>query len=488
MARRRLSEPHRVDTDPMLMEEYDTNNSVSKKLKQDNGKFIKILAAVCLFVLGIYLFSRKANLEPKEQGLTNACSSAYPGKPLKQYVLMIDAGSSGSRIHVYRFNFCKKNPEIEDEVFEQLKPGLSDYISDPEEAAKSLDKLLKVALKSVPKELHECTPIAVKATAGLRIYKKKSDAVLGAVRHRIKHHFPFPIIDKNGVEIMSGKDEGVYAWITVNYLLEKLNSDAKEGSSVATIDLGGGSVQLVFEPKFQLPYKLEDGEHKFELDFSGRHHVLYQQSYLGYGLNEARSRSHQLLIEANTKNDNEIDSYDHPCFKKGHEIQYLKDGKEYKAIGVATSFDECHTLAKRLFEKEKECRLNPCSFNGIYQPSLKDTFGDNDIYAFSFFYDRTQPFGLNEKFTVKEIKELAKRICNNDKEYFEGNQVALDQLESKPYRCFDVTYLYTLLNTGFDIEDGRLIRTAKKIKNLETGWCLGASIAVLDDKNYCPSK
>lgn len=121
---------------------------------------------------------------------------------------MIDAGSSGSRIHVYRFNYCKKTPEIEDEVFHQLQPGLSSNIDDPEKAAASLDKLMDVALSSVPKDQHHCTPVAVKATAGLRLHREKSDAVLEAVKRRLTKKYPFPLVPEDPVSIMDGKDEG----------------------------------------------------------------------------------------------------------------------------------------------------------------------------------------------------------------------------------------------------------------------------------------
>ena len=86
---------------------------------------------------------------------------------------MIDAGSTGSRIHVYRFNNCGSTPELENEVFEQTKKvegsgsGLSSYKEDAEGAAHSLDPLMEVALKTVPDEYKSCSPIAVKATAGL---------------------------------------------------------------------------------------------------------------------------------------------------------------------------------------------------------------------------------------------------------------------------------------------------------------------------------
>ena len=64
---------------------------------------------------------------------------------------MIDAGSTGSRIHVYKFNNCGPSPELEDEIFEQTPKkeggsGLSSYREDAEGAAKSLDILMETAM------------------------------------------------------------------------------------------------------------------------------------------------------------------------------------------------------------------------------------------------------------------------------------------------------------------------------------------------------
>lgn len=41
---------------------------------------------------------------------------------------------------------------------------------------------------------------------------------------------------------MDGADEGAFQWLTINYLLGNLGKDLR--STVAAIDLGGGSVQL----------------------------------------------------------------------------------------------------------------------------------------------------------------------------------------------------------------------------------------------------
>lgn len=123
---------------------------------------------------------------------------------------MVDAGSMGSRIHTYKFNYCSATPELENETFDHVEPGLSSYGEDAEGAAKSLDMLLDGALNTVPRPLHTSTPIAVKATAGLRLLgEEKSNRILAAVRQRIESRYPFPIIEEQGVAVMDGADEGM---------------------------------------------------------------------------------------------------------------------------------------------------------------------------------------------------------------------------------------------------------------------------------------
>jgi guanosine-diphosphatase len=235
---------------------------------------------------------------------TAYCTSPHtPSKKLVQFALMIDAGSTGSRIHVYKFNNCNPTPALEYEVFKMSRPGLSSYKTDAEAAARSLDELLDVAVKAVPKELQYCSPVEVKATAGLRMLgHDMAQHILDAVRTRLQTHYPFPVSSRaSAVEIMEGRNEGVYAWLTANYLLGTLSPSTSASKSLtntyAVLDLGGGSTQIVFEPTFpdSSHHGLLDGEHKYELTFAGRTHTLYQHSYLGYGLMQARRSVNNLV-------------------------------------------------------------------------------------------------------------------------------------------------------------------------------------------------
>jgi guanosine-diphosphatase len=256
---------------------------------------------------------------------TAYCSTpANPSDRLVQYALMIDAGSTGSRIHIYKFNNCGSSPTYEYEVFKMTQPGLSSFKGRPSAAAESLDVLLDEAVKVVPESLRKCTPVAVKATAGLRLLGPEQSAeILEAVERRLRDNYPFSLPEKDGVVIMDGKDEGVYAWITANYLLNTIRADTpRDTPSYAVLDLGGASTQIVFEPKFSKPdSSLVEGEHKYDLQFGGKTHVLYQHSYLGYGLMRARKSVHRLVdfmasIRTNIKPGAPIGN---PCLAQGTE-------------------------------------------------------------------------------------------------------------------------------------------------------------------------
>jgi guanosine-diphosphatase len=442
-------------------------------------------------------------------GPTKCTRSYSKDKPLIQYALMVDAGSTGSRIHVYRFNNCGPIPELEDEIFEMTAKkeggsGLSSYKSDAEGAAKSLDVLMDVAVKNVPDNLKSCTPVAVKATAGLRkLGPELSNNILRAVRERLETVYPFPVVSEEagGVEVMDGKYEGVYAWITTNYLLGKIGGPDKSPTA-AVFDLGGGSTQIVFQPTFPqlagggMPEQLSEGDHKYALNFGGRDFSLYQHSYLGYGLMEARNNLHRVVVEGtyeNMKPSTEWlqSSVANPCLAPGSSREVKVSLSAGHPLGATVTVNmtgpdigspaQCRALAEKTLNKEAACKLAPCAFNGVHQPRLDKTFAREDVYLFSYFYDRTQPLGMPESFTLRELKDLAARVCSGPESWkvFEAVPGAMEELNDRPETCLDLNFMFALLHTGYEMPIDREVKIAKKIKGNELGWCLGASLPLL---------
>lgn len=441
------------------------------------------------------------------------CTKSFSkDKPLIQYALMIDAGSTGSRIHVYKFNNCGPSPELEDEIFEQTEKkqggsGLSSYGDDAEGAAKSLDVLMKVAVDNVPPEYQGCTPIAVKATAGLRkLGEEKSENTLRAVRHHLETAYPFPLVsaEKGGVEVMPGEMEGVYAWITVNYLLGHIGGPDKNPTA-AVLDLGGGSTQIIFQPTFPdtpsggLPTKLADGDHKYELSFGKRDFDLYQHSYLGYGLMEARNNLHAQVLSNLHADHKDTGSTAwlqapivNPCIAPGMSREVAVQMPANHPLGAkvtvnmtgpaSASPSQCRGLTESTLHKDDECLIAPCAFRGVHQPPFEQTFASEAVYLLSYFYERTQELGMPETFTLRELKDLADRVCAGPAAWdvFSSVPKALEELNGRPEWCLDLNFQYELLRSGYGMPIDREVRTAKKINERELGWCLGASLPLLE--------
>lgn len=433
-----------------------------------------------------------------------------------EYVSMIDAGSTGSRIHVYTFDTCYSPPKLLDEQFKMLNPGLSSFDTDTVGAANSLDPLLKVALDTIPKKKRGCSPVALKATAGLRLLgEEKSSAILSQVRKHLEKDYPFPVVSGDGVSIMDGSDEGVYAWITANFLLGNIGSKDKSRTA-AVFDLGGGSTQIVFEPTDG--EKMIDGEHKYTISFGGRDFTLYQYSHLGYGLMEGRAKVNGLVVKLLLEKDgsklgltplseSEIDDANtleakvtlkHPCLPPGVTAKNVKvqtdDKKTYLVNFISMSKDEndpiaasastqCRFLTETVLNKDKQCESGSCSFNGIYQPSLRHQFpASSDMFVFSYFYDRLQPIGIPQSFTLKEMSDITQLVCSGSSiwnEFF-VQKSTIQKLEDEPLWCLDLSFMTSLLHSGYDIPLDRELRTAKTIAGNELGWCLGASLPLLD--------
>ncbi|KAE8149400.1 nucleoside phosphatase family-domain-containing protein [Aspergillus avenaceus] len=519
----RASEPASVSNDSFT-DSPDIHRSPSPVMAQSQkSRYLKTGAIVgALLLMILWLSPSKSSVTGLSQGrpstgaaaATDKCTKPYDSsKPLIQYALMIDAGSQGSRIHVYRFNNCGPTPELEHEEFEQTEKkkggsGLSSYKEDAEGAAKSLDPLMQVALRTVPDEYKSCSPIAVKATAGLRMLgQEMSQNILEAVRNRLETVYPFPVIsrEKGGVQIMDGSEEGVYAWITTNYLLGKIGGP-DETPTAAIFDLGGGSTQIVFQPTFEksksggMPEHLADGDHKYELDFGGRGFELYQHSHLGYGLMAARDAIHKAVIEGKLASDKDLEwvkkPIPNPCLGPGMEREMtLKYETSHPSFGPEVTVKMvgpqdgspalCRGFAEKILKKDAECKLAPCSFNGVHQPSLEKTFSREDVYIFSYFFDRTKPLGMPDSFTLDELQKLTSTVCAGEPAWkvFEGMEGALTELRDRPEWCLDLNFMLALLHTGYEMPLSREVKIAKKIKNNELGWCLGASLPLLNQES-----
>jgi len=299
----------------------------------------------------------------------------------KHYGIVFDAGSSGTRIHVYTWQTGGGGPKdafdlLSDDLL-KIKPGLSAYKDKPSEAGASLAPLMEFAKTKIPASEVARTPMFLMATAGLRMVGEAAkDAILASVCSYLSS--TGYLFRCGWATLLDGRDEGLYGWVTVNYLLNALYPGGQEASGI--IDLGGGSVQIVFPTTIPSPPTSPAVAALTQtLDFNGRQHPIYVKSHLGYGLDAARNAVLDLLVSKGK------DPAVHPCLPKGATATH-------KGVALTGSGDhhKCKKLVKRIFHDD-DCVYGKhlCSINGVYQPQLPKSF-----YGFSYMYDRTKAIGL----------------------------------------------------------------------------------------------
>jgi guanosine-diphosphatase len=140
------------------------------------------------------------------------------------------------------------------------------------------------------------------------------------------------------------------------------------------------------------------------------------------------------------------------------------------------------------------CEVKPCSFNGVYQPSILNTFPSGGIIILSYFYDRISPLlpppspDQPTSFPISTIETLARQVCAGEQSWLTHwgpYPSALEELRDRPEHCLDLTFMHALLRLGYEFDEKREVRIEKKLDGVELGWALGAAIAMTEGELTC---
>uniref|UniRef100_A0A452G968 Ectonucleoside triphosphate diphosphohydrolase 5 n=1 Tax=Capra hircus TaxID=9925 RepID=A0A452G968_CAPHI len=407
-------------------------------LSQGIAFFVLVASCVCSTV-----FHRQQQTWFEGVFLSSMCPVSVSAGTL--YGIMFDAGSTGTRIHVYTFvqKMPGQLPVLEGEIFDSVKPGLSAFVDQPKQGAETVQELLEVAKDSIPPSHWKRTPVVLKATAGLRLLpEEKADALLFEVKEIFKKS-PFLVPD-DSVSIMDGSYEG------------QLHGHNQE--TVGTLDLGGASTQITFLPQFEKTLEQTPRGYLTSFEMFNSTYKLYTHSYLGFGLKAARLATLGALetegIDGHT--------FRSACLPRWLEAEWIFGGVKYQYGGNQegeVGFEPCYAEVLRVVQGK------------LHQP---DEVQRGSFYAFSYYYDRAVDTDMidYEKggvLKVEDFERKAREVCDNLENFTSGS----------PFLCMDLSYITALLKDGFGFASSTVLRLTKKVNNIETGWALGATFHLL---------
>lgn len=298
---------------------------------------------------------------------------------------IVDAGSSGSRIHLYSYDLDEQaNPiGIKNVYSKKIKPGLASISDDPN----SIDAYFTQLLQDFPKQ---SMPIYLYATAGMRLLPEDSQhQYYTDIKQWFAAHSQWSLVEARTI---SGQEEGIYGWLSLNYYLQTLQDASKP--LVGLLEVGGASAQIAFPLDETQNIDASDWT---ELAVYGRHIPVFSHSFLGLGANEVFAHAQVLPV----------------CFPQGYPLK--------EALLAEGNAEQCQTKLGPLLQQKYHV-------NSVTQSALQQTLRAEWYTVSSVSVMASQPpFVFSDQtFTAQTLlkqadmqycqqtyQHLLERWCNN---------------------------------------------------------------------------
>ncbi|PHH55577.1 Golgi apyrase [Ceratocystis fimbriata CBS 114723] len=435
-----------------------------------------------------------------------------------RYGVIFDAGSSGTRVYVYKWKDAHKDieearknhmnilPKIKIEESKKVHPGVSSFAETPTRIGPDhLKALVDVALSEIPKEKVSGTPVYLMATAGMRLLPEaQQKMLLSEMCSYFQKHTEFSIGNcTTQFQVIPGETEGLYGWIAANYLLggfdPKENAGTNSHNTYGFLDMGGASAQIAFAPN-----ATEAEKHANDLklvrfrtlDGNPLEYKVFTTTWLGFGANKARDRYIEQLV---SKYEDHPDGLPDPCLPKGLRMtptgQILSSDKSKPsgAILLGTGdFKNCLAETQPLLEKDAPCPDQPCLINGQHVPAID--FDVNHFVGVSEYWHTTHGvFGTHDgdkdEYDFATYQDKVNKFCSQDwadiQNLLQDRSKSIDEKAQDALQaCFKASWLINVLYEGIGIPRVGLeqsphnvsidpFQPVNKIDGAEVSWTMG---------------
>lgn len=447
------------------------------------------------------------------------------------YGIIIDAGSSGSKVHLFHWPPHNGDPhklldihplknELGDPLTKKVEPGIATFASTPQAAFNSLIPLLEFASSHIPTKKHSHTVLYVLGTAGMRfLLAEDQERVITHLNTALPQEYPFHL-PQDGIQIITGQLEGVFSWITINYLLGHFSPEshthqtAEDGQTdeyihtVGVMDMGGASLQIAFEISQQVEFSSEnvveinlgcgahDNQHK---------HRVYSRTYLGYGSNTARSKYYNSLLRQRLKNStynrtisepaSHHPTLKDPCTQRGLLDNVTLDNKQWMRVRGIGDFYSCKKTLSPLLkdgrgtqaagisgEGRRGCVSRDCGEGEapFERPPEYLGYASMGFYGTSeFWYTMRDVLRMGGAYSSGEFEKKSADFCQTEwrlvSDRYSKQLYTYADLYRLRSQCLKSAWLSLILHQGLEFStDSVSLRTTSSIGGQSVQWPLGA--------------
>lgn len=379
-----------------------------------------------------------------------------------EYALLIDAGSSGSRMHLYKWL-----PEDDDRLpviteialdrdCNKVNHRLSELggnvdtreipIIDREPLILQVRESLKLLITCAQLGLTDRAadfqkiPLYLRATAGMRIARGKDKDRYYKIMEEVLAYLRSTPFHFGGARVIEGQEEALYAWVAANYLNGSLGKTSNK-ETIGILELGGASAQIAFVvPDSQ-------SEETELVEIAGREYQVYARGYDGVGKTKI------------------VDAFngDTSCFPKNYEMAGGDVGEG--------NHGECQG---RIIEFLKTS--NQSAIQRLREDTPSDYGGK--FLAISNYYHTPSFFGQKNVLNYKELGDAGSEYCEKD-----WKKILADNPNVPPKflsgHCLMAAYIPALLAGGFRVQDDGRVMLRLDGSEAEVDWSLGALILLL---------
>ncbi|CAL1269736.1 unnamed protein product [Larinioides sclopetarius] len=426
------------------------------------------LGAIILGVIGILTVSLL-------YGLTG-------GKFPYDYGVVLDAGSSKTNTIAYKWpgNKEKGTGCVTQDTTCLAPGGIAEM--DP----LKLDTVINCA-KDVTNHIEERsrprTPLYFAATAGMRLLGLSNMSRVHDILIHLNNELDDTGLSVKAIEIISGVDEGIYGWISANFLQQTLEIPQRTKPWIPTtlgaLDMGGASMQI----SYALPEYVEGSTNVKQLKLYGQTHNVFSHSHLCFGRDEAHRRYRYLLVKDVT-----MLEIEDPCYPRG--ANYTITGADLlkRPCTNSTSLTVPDYLLKRTYtfmgkSSPDECKAAVASLidtDLCRKTGFKECFErlenipDNQKYlAFATYFYLTDFLNITQA-SLSEYENAMQTFCSKD-----ANQVRSTSKDKYAFNhCFTAKYVYEVLINGYGFKSStwKNLEFVKNIGGKDVGWVLGYMI------------